>query len=1117
MKKFLSVLLAIAILMSMAVPAMAAEETAEVELVTEEIVTTETEETPAEEVETEEVSAEEAETGEVLTESTEEVAQEAANNVTAAAGDEYEIPFDELLFVASVASFGAEAVSYYENETPVLPAIMVAYKDGTSGALPENIRVVYPTFPTEPGTYRLELLVANKYYVPFDVTVLAAVQAGPTAKLDAPVVEVAKTADGEQVLTWGAVEFADQYVIYRSTKKTGTYTKVGVAESNSWAETNATVGTTYYYRVTAVYLEDASFTSDESNIVSAVAKCARPELAVSFDDVTGKPSLSWNKISGAKKYEVYRAVSVNNGSILPVDPDTESGEDTENTEYVYADSDFKKIATVTSAKYVDSSAKAGQTYVYRIRVIGSKADYNSAYSNLVEQLAFMTRPVLTVTNDAATGKPKLTWKASSDSKYFAVGRLLPEGDPECLDFENYELVTIVTDLFYLDVDAQVGVEYTYVIGASNADMSATSYLSALKKATCKPAKPVVKGSLNDNGAPVLTWEAVEFAENYLVYRSTKADKSYSLVQTVTEPTYTDASVAAGKTYYYKVVAVAGSTKSAESAYVKLTGKCATPELTVSAGSTGKPVLTWNKVNGAKKYEIWRSVDGATFKKLTTVTKTTYTDTKATDGAECTYKVKALGSKSTYNGNFSEVGGCKVICAAPTLTAKVDTASGKPSLSWSKVTGATGYEIYRSVNDGEFTLLATVTTTSYKDADTKADNKYSYKMITLGKSEEFNSIETAVKTVSVAVGQPQLKGSINEDGKPVLTWDAVEDAVKYEIYRSTKSNKSYKLVATVEELRYVDISVATGKTFYYKVVAVGQNSNSPESGYAKLTGACAQPVAEATLNAKSGKPVITWEKVTGAKKYDVYRATSVDGKYSKIGTATKTTYTDSKASVGKTYYYKVVAVGSKTAYNSIQSAATEAVTALMAQPSVTVKNDSKTGAPIVSWKKVSGATQYLVVYVDVTDFLESTEGMDDAYVEENAKEILTTKTSVTLTGTEPGRVYVVTVMAAPKDDTFASVPTEPQYAAAVCVAPKITGLLSDGGKPAAYWDEVEGAEAYIVYRSTKSGSGYKAIFGVYDTFFIDDTAVKGKTYYYKVIAITQYTESAMSNSVKIKSK
>jgi fibronectin type 3 domain-containing protein len=286
----------------------------------------------------------------------------------------------------------------------------------------------------------------------------------------------------------------------------------------------------------------------------------------------------------------------------------------------------------------------------------------------------------------------------------------------------------------------------------------------------------------------------------------------------------------------------------------------------------------------------------------------------------------------------------------------------------------------------------------------------------------------------------------------------------------------------------------------------------------MTGKCAQPEASVSLNIKSGKPVITWEKISGAKKYEVYRATSENGKYSKIGTSTKTSYTDTKASVGTTYYYKVVAAGSKSSYNSIQSAATEAVTALMAQPSMTVKNDSKTGKPVISWGKVSGATQYVVMYVDVTDFMESEEGPDEAYLEQNMKPLTTTKTSVTLTDAELGHVYMVTMTAVPKNEEFFSIPMEPQYVAATCLAPKISGKIdAQSGKPSATWKEVDGAEGYAVYRSTKSSSGYTCIGYVEEAGFIDGSAVKGKTYYYKVTAIAGYSESAMSNSVKLKSK
>lgn len=56
--------------------------------------------------------------------------------------------------------------------------------------------------------------------------------------------------------------------------------------------------------------------------------------------------------------------------------------------------------------------------------------------------------------------------------------------------------------------------------------------------------------------------------------------------------------------------------------------------------------------------------------------------------------------------------------------------------------------------------------------------------------------------------------------------------------------------------------------------------------------------------------VTWKKVSGATTYQLYRATTKNGKYKKIATVKKTRYVDSKIKQGKPYYYKVRAVKTK---------------------------------------------------------------------------------------------------------------------------------------------------------------------------------------------------------------
>ena len=81
----------------------------------------------------------------------------------------------------------------------------------------------------------------------------------------------------------------------------------------------------------------------------------------------------------------------------------------------------------------------------------------------------------------------------------------------------------------------------------------------------KPATPTVTGTLSSKGKPALSWKSVDGAAKYQVYRSTSKDGTYKLVKTTTSLKFTDSKATAGKTYYYKVMAVAENSE-ANSAY-----------------------------------------------------------------------------------------------------------------------------------------------------------------------------------------------------------------------------------------------------------------------------------------------------------------------------------------------------------------------------------------------------------------------------------------------------------------------------------------------------------------------------------------------------------------------
>lgn len=96
--------------------------------------------------------------------------------------------------------------------------------------------------------------------------------------------------------------------------------------------------------------------------------------------------------------------------------------------------------------------------------------------------------------------------------------------------------------------------------------------------------------------------------------------------------------------------------------------------------------------------------------------------------------------------------------------------------------------------------------------------------------------------------------------------------------------------------------------------------------------------------------LTWNKMAGAGKYEVYRATSKKGSYKRVNSASKLQYTDKVAKAGKTYYYKLKVNGVFSDPVSIK---------LIPEAPGKVKGSSKSGKVTVKWRKVSKAGGYRI--------------------------------------------------------------------------------------------------------------------------------------------------------------
>ena len=197
-------------------------------------------------------------------------------------------------------------------------------------------------------------------------------------------------------------------------------------------------------------------------------------------------------------------------------------------------------------------------------------------------------------------------------------------------------------------------------------------------------------------------------------------------------------------------------------------------------------------------------------------------------------------------------------------------------------------------------------------------KTAWKKVTI--SEGNDSLKNVTVKSTSSVSAPVVTATnVASSGKVKLTWNAVSGAKEYKVYRATSKNGTYKLMKTTTSTSYINTSAVAGKTYYYKVTAV--DANGKTSAFSEIkTRTCdlARPANVKISVTSKGNPKVTWNKVDGATKYQVYRATSKTGTYKLMKTTTNTSYTNTSFTSGKTYYYKVKAVCDNSAAASAYS-------------------------------------------------------------------------------------------------------------------------------------------------------------------------------------------------------
>ena len=500
------------------------------------------------------------------------------------------------------------------------------------------------------------------------------------------------------------------------------------------------------------------------------------------------------------------------------------------------------------------------------------------------------------------------------------------------------------------------------------------------------------------------------------------------------------------------------------------------------------VFNWSAVAGAEEYTVLRKAsDEGVWRTIAEVEEdvTTYTDENVESGVTYTYSVKSGNGYG--DSGFYATGVSQLYLKSATITT-ISNVNNSVRIMWGAVAGAEHYAVYRQETGSEKWVLLEKTASSklyYEDSTVQSNKRYNYCVAT--ENGTVSSVVGSQNKYHKFLGAPVFTESRNAENGVKLSWNNVVGAVNYELYRKNSANDEWVLLATVKGNSYIDESIEKGNTCFYALKTVGSDTKSSMNSAVSVS-RVTPPKSIDFKNTDSGI-VVSWESVSEAKGYSIYRKTKGENEWKKIGetSSAATSYNDTSAEGGY-YTYGVTATLEKS--ESLMTTKDGTIYYLGSPKNIVVKNVAE--GIRVSWDSVANAVKYKVVRKNALtgETLVLAETKNAEYLDKNV-------TSLTS--------YAYSIVAVDSEGTESQ---GNAFTLDFCrvTPPKVLSATPETNAITVKWEAVDGIDSYRVYRTTDNSWVKISDVKASETSFIDTTVNSGTQYKYTVTSVKNNSES-----------